>query len=42
MRHNLGIQQQVIRLDVPVDEAESVNGVDGQHCLCYVEPGMAV
>ena len=34
-----GVQQQVVRLDVSVDEAQLVDGVDGQHGLRYVELG---
>ena len=35
---HLGIQQQVVGLDVSVDEAECVDGVDGQDGLGDVEP----
>ena len=38
----LGIQEKVVRLDVSVDEVESVDGVYGQYRLRYVEPGMAI
>ena len=38
----LGIQEEVIRFDVSVDEVESVDGVYGQYRLRYVEPGMAI
>lgn len=32
-----GVQQQVVRFDVSVDEAQLVDGVDGQDRLCDVE-----
>lgn len=32
-----GVQQQVIGFDVSVDEAQLVDGVDGQHRLSDVE-----
>lgn len=32
-----GVQQQVVWFDVSVDEAQLVDGVDGQNCLCDVE-----
>ena len=38
----LGIQEKVVRLDVSVDEVESVDGVYCQYRLRYVEPGMAI
>lgn len=34
-----GVQQQVVRFDVSVDEAQLVDGVNGQNCLCDVELG---
>ena len=37
MTHS-GIQQQVVGLDVSVDEAEGVDGVDGEDSLSDVEP----
>ena len=35
----LGVQEEVVRFDVPVDETQCVDGVNGQHCLRYVESG---
>ena len=35
----LGIQEEVVRFDVSVDEAQCVDGVNGQHRLRYVESG---
>lgn len=32
-----GVQEQVVWLDVSVDKAQLMDGVDGQHSLCYVE-----
>lgn len=32
-----GVQQQVVWFDVPVDEAQLVDGVDGEDRLCDVE-----
>ena len=34
-----GVQQHVVGLDVPVDEAHAVDGVQGQDHLCGVEHG---
>lgn len=36
----LGIQQEVVWLDVPVDKSQLVNGIDGQHCLRNVKLGL--
>lgn len=36
-RTHPGVQQQVVWFDVSVDEAQLVDGVNGQHRLCYVE-----
>ena len=35
----LAVQEQVVGLDVPVDEAQLVDGLDGQGRLCHVELG---
>ena len=35
----LGVQEEVVRFDVSVDEAQCVDGVNRQHRLRYVEPG---
>lgn len=32
-----GVQQEVVWFNVSVNEAELVDGVNGQHRLCYVE-----
>lgn len=32
-----GVQQQVVRFDVSVDESQLVDGVNGQYCLCDVK-----
>lgn len=32
-----GVQQEVVWFDVSVNEAQLVDGVNGQHRLCYVE-----
>ena len=40
---HLGIQQQeVVGLDVPVDEPEGVDGVDGEDRLGDVEPSFLI
>ena len=35
---HLGVQQEVVWFDVPVDETQCVYGVNGQHRLSNVEP----
>ena len=35
---DLGVKEKVVGFDVSMDEAKLVDGVDGQDCLCDVEP----
>lgn len=36
---SMSVQQHVVWLDIPMDEAHGVNGVQGHHHLCRVELG---
>jgi len=37
MNSHPGVKQQVVRFDVSVNEAQLVNGVDGQNRLCDIK-----